>query len=614
MRRKNLLTAVLCAVLVAASCAVSDYNDTCILHMNFAQKVYAAEETQKDLPAAAVSEEAQPEEKASGAAKTSETTGSIVAETTPETTKPTESSAPETTAPAPETTKPTETTAPETTTPTEGPAPETTKPTETTGPAEGSSGTEQHPSETGSGTEQTSAESSSGTEQIPTETIPDTGTDSGTEQLPSETAPGTEQPSTEQMTGTEQLPAETTPDSDKNQSETMVTETSSESETESEAASETESELESESESETSEFDNNEDLIANQNIVVPPEIELEFRFTQVDKAYAVVSRREGTAVYEEKSENAREVGVLEYYGSCYILENRNDGWYYVESGNVRGFVKADVVVTGEVAERIVKVKGLEELPEARLLVARTENEAFDYIHTTVHEVMAEKVYAIADGQVTIYEQRKDSARGTGTLSDGALCYILADEDADWMFVESGNARGFVEKRDLITGSEAKQIVAERGEKNMAKAEVLVEPEDNKSCYYTLTSVQAASQSAKTREAMVNFALQFVGNPYVWGGTSLTNGADCSGFVQSIYSYFGYSIPRVAEDQSRYGMQIPISSAQPGDLIFYARNGYVYHVSMYIGDGRVVQAANRRAGIITSGIGEAAVWATRIITD
>lgn len=144
--------------------------------------------------------------------------------------------------------------------------------------------------------------------------------------------------------------------------------------------------------------------------------------------------------------------------------------------------------------------------------------------------------------------------------------------------------------------------------------MLIEPAENKACYYTLTSVREASQAAKTREAMVNFALQFIGNPYVWGGTSLTNGADCSGFVQSIYANFGYSLPRVAEDQSRYGMQIPIDSAEPGDLIFYARNGYVYHVSMYIGNGQVVHAAGRKVGIITSGIGSNAVWATRIITD
>ena len=85
--------------------------------------------------------------------------------------------------------------------------------------------------------------------------------------------------------------------------------------------------------------------------------------------------------------------------------------------------------------------------------------------------------------------------------------------------------------------------------------------------------------------MIEYASQFVGNPYVWGGTSLTNGADCSGFVQQIYKAYGYDLPRVAEDQSQYGTKIPVEDAQPGDLIFYAKNGYVYHVVMYAGDGR-----------------------------
>ena len=322
----------------------------------------------------------------------------------------------------------------------------------------------------------------------------------------------------------------------------------------------------------------------------------------------------GAKVYEEKSGESTVVGELDYYGLCYILEDKGDGWYYIESGNVRGFLKAEEVVIDEVAERIAGIKGVDLLPVARLLVARTENSAFEYTHTTVQDVVVDKVYALASGEVKMYEQRKSSSTVTGILSDQALCYILADSDKDWVFVESGDARGFVEKHSLITGNKALAKVSERGEKNMTLAQMLVEPKDNKACYYTLTSVKEASQAAKTREAMVKFALQFVGNRYVWGGTSLTDGADCSGFVQSIYANFDYSIPRVAEDQAGYGLQIPIDSAEPGDLIFYARNGYVYHVSMYIGDGQVVQAANSRAGIITSGIADDAVWATRVITD
>ena len=102
-----------------------------------------------------------------------------------------------------------------------------------------------------------------------------------------------------------------------------------------------------------------------------------------------------------------------------------------------------------------------------------------------------------------------------------------------------------------------------------------------------------------REEMVQFALQYVGNPYVWGGTSLTNGADCSGFVLAVHNHFGYALPRVAADQYAASRKKDISALEPGDLVFYG-NG-ISHVAMYIGDGQIVHAANSRLGIIVSDI-------------
>lgn len=223
-----------------------------------------------------------------------------------------------------------------------------------------------------------------------------------------------------------------------------------------------------------------------------------------------------------------------------------------------------------------------------------------------------KVYALAERSLSIREEGSASSREVGTLTEGGLCYILADRDRDWVFVESGDSRGFLPASDLSTGSEVRRQVDEKGEASFAVAETKISPQDNQACYYTLTSVKEASQEAIIRSEMVNFAFQFLGNPYVWGGTSLTSGCDCSGFTQSIYANFGYSLPRVAEAQAVYGMQIPITSAAPGDLIFYAKNGSVYHVSMYIGEGQVIHAAGRSTGIIISGIGSNAVWATRVI--
>lgn len=110
-----------------------------------------------------------------------------------------------------------------------------------------------------------------------------------------------------------------------------------------------------------------------------------------------------------------------------------------------------------------------------------------------------------------------------------------------------------------------------------------------------------SGSSSLRQNVVNFALQFVGNPYVYGGTSLTNGADCSGFTQSVLANFGIGIPRTAASQAGSGTPVDLSSIQPGDLLFYDNGGGIGHVSMYIGNGQVVHASNSKTGIIVSSV-------------
>lgn len=134
------------------------------------------------------------------------------------------------------------------------------------------------------------------------------------------------------------------------------------------------------------------------------------------------------------------------------------------------------------------------------------------------------------------------------------------------------------------------------------------------CYYTDPGDgHIVSESTNTGVAIVDYAKQFVGNPYVYGGTSLTKGADCSGFTQAVFLHFGVRIMRVAVDQLRgasgnyltqgyaAGIQVADSNLQPGDLVFYGSGNYASHVAIYIGSGKVVHAANSRLGIIVSSI-------------
>jgi cell wall-associated NlpC family hydrolase len=100
-----------------------------------------------------------------------------------------------------------------------------------------------------------------------------------------------------------------------------------------------------------------------------------------------------------------------------------------------------------------------------------------------------------------------------------------------------------------------------------------------------------------RNDMVEFACKHVGNPYVWGGTSLTDGIDCSGFTQAVLRTYGVNIPRTAAEQAKCGHETTISEMQPGDLLFYSRgNHHIGHVGMYIGDGKIVHAAGKKTGI------------------
>ena len=106
-----------------------------------------------------------------------------------------------------------------------------------------------------------------------------------------------------------------------------------------------------------------------------------------------------------------------------------------------------------------------------------------------------------------------------------------------------------------------------------------------------SSGSSSSSSSGSGSSIVDYATQFVGNPYVWGGTSLTNGADCSGFTQSVYAQFGYSLPRTSYEQQNWGTEVSYADAQPGDLICYGG-----HVAIYMGNGQIVHASNSRDGI------------------
>ncbi len=175
----------------------------------------------------------------------------------------------------------------------------------------------------------------------------------------------------------------------------------------------------------------------------------------------------------------------------------------------------------------------------------------------------------------------------------------------WTAVESGDVTGYVKTEYILTGAEAQMyaenLVTEAQQEGKEEAEAFTYAVSRKSEEAQMTqevqenvqqteTTEVSAQPASNGQVIVDYACQFIGNPYVWGGTSLTDGADCSGFVQSVFAHFGISLPRTTYDQINAGVEVSYDQAMPGDLICY--DG---HIGIYIGNGQIVNAQNPEQG-------------------
>ncbi|MFI3213689.1 MAG: SH3 domain-containing C40 family peptidase [Eubacteriales bacterium] len=265
--------------------------------------------------------------------------------------------------------------------------------------------------------------------------------------------------------------------------------------------------------------------------------------------------------------------------------------------------------------------------------------------------------AKVDNHLNIRETADTSADLVGKMSNGSACEVLSI-DGDWAHITSGEVEGYVHMDYLFTGTEAKVMAEElvdsmayatsgglrvRAEANtdseilttMAEGEGLeviqnlgdwIEVSlDSETGYIsaeyasinrqlptavTMTELLYGAGVSDVRVELCQYAQEFIGNPYVWGGTSLTNGADCSGFVLSVFKKYGISLPHSSSAQSKMGTQVSLADALPGDLVFYTSGGSVNHVALYIGNGQVVHASNPSTGIRVSDVSYRSVYTVR----
>ncbi|WP_051671627.1 C40 family peptidase [Oribacterium sp. P6A1] len=243
------------------------------------------------------------------------------------------------------------------------------------------------------------------------------------------------------------------------------------------------------------------------------------------------------------------IGKFPGYGGCNILGEEN-GWYHIKSGGIDGYVRADLLATGQTAQDL----------------------ALQNAH-----VMA----LINTQSLNVRSQPSTDSEAWTQVTSGQRYDVLNQLDG-WVELDLGDG----DDSDSSQGS----FVSTR-DNNVSVTYALQEAIE----YYP--AVEAANAAAAFRNKIVNFACQYVGNPYVWGGTSLTHGADCSGFVQSVLKNFGIYVPRVSRDQAQAGVKVTSENMKPGDLVFYANSGgTINHVGMYIGNGQIVNAASRKSGI------------------
>lgn len=313
----------------------------------------------------------------------------------------------------------------------------------------------------------------------------------------------------------------------------------------------------------------------------------------------------------EPSTDSQIVGKMFPEAVADVVETK-DGWTKIVSGNVEGYIFNEYVLTDDEAGKRADEICLKSITvETQTLNVREEQSTDSAILVQIPEGKTYRVVAIYDEWIEIQIDG-----GSGYVSKDYVDVVLNTMTAKSV-EEIEQEEAEAKKAEEEARKQATAVQSNNTSANSV-ATTTTTQSSNVTTNTTTTTVSqpAPSVASGTRADIVNYALQFVGNPYVYGGTSLTNGTDCSGFTMSIYAHFGYSLYRSSRDQIYNGTNIPVDQVKPGDLLFYSNNGRtIGHVALYIGDGKIVHASTAQTGIIVSNMYYMnPCGATRIIND
>ena len=259
------------------------------------------------------------------------------------------------------------------------------------------------------------------------------------------------------------------------------------------------------------------------------------------------------------------------------------------SGAFAGF---SVTAQASDTETVLPSVGIEEVL-SDCYSSEKEIQVEDYLVPTEKGEYLDMAFADVQSFLYIRSEPTKESEWVGKLYPDYAAEIIGPV-GEWTPVRSGDVTGYVCSDYIIIGKNAEEKAQEIIEETQAAPEesfTYTESREEEEARLAEEAKEEAEQMAGTGQAVVDYACQFIGNPYVWGGTSLTNGADCSGFVQSVYKHFGITLPRTSGEMRSSGRGVSYSEAIPGDIVCY--DG---HVGIYMGDGQIVNAINSRKGI------------------